>query len=417
MANLARARRADRTSICDSMFLFVMRCRDSILESPDQDKKYNFFVRYDDKDSNWQIDPQALEILKEANADHHTIVLFRRLHVTCTWSRENKHLEINLEMIFLQKENEQVPRGSGMLHAVLQGLKMGILTCNASKEVGRKIWTIVLKIISPAKNTTMAYVQKQENIPKSMDKYNFIKFVSWHLLKTPNFAEGGWFWKVACDVAYENDQTKEEAQREIQAYNKELLTAKSPAELIRKNRITFCADSLVAEHVALWVKNSAVLFMAKCLREMLSGEMTEMREADLCQGHENPIFQAVFDSLACIFQPVPRKFVTDTGSEMTRSKVCAIFELRMSYRPAFKYVDLILNVSYHILEECRKSVTVFHDILFKSMTVTQSSAPGNNPRSITHTFLANSDDDYDTQTPTNELGCLMCSRRYVDLRI
>jgi hypothetical protein len=417
MANLARARRADRIAICDCMFLFVMRCFQSILRSAETNIVHQFSVEYNEKDCTWEMDDKTLDILHATYVSRRTIAVFEALEVICKWSHEKKQLEFTLYMIFLQKENGLVPRGSGMLHAVLQGLKMGILTCNASEDVRSKTWNIALRILHPVNQTTMAYVRKEESFPKSMNSKIEFGLVKWNLCKTTNFAGGGWFWKVACTIDDTNEQKKAEAQREIQAYNKELLTAMSPAELIPRNKITFCAESLVAEHIAIWVKNSAVLFMAEGLREMLSGELKEMRELDLCQGHENPLFQAIFDSLACIFEPVSRKFVTDTGSEMTQSKVCSTFELRMSYRPAFEYLDLVLLVSYHMLQACRQSVTIFNDILFKSMTVTQSSAPGNNPRSITHTFLANADDDYDTQTPTNELGCLMCSRRYVDLRI
>jgi hypothetical protein len=394
-----------------------MRCCDSILKSPEQDTNYEFSVNYDFNHHKWLIDDFTSKILHAACVSVWTMAMFSSLTVTCMWSSKKKEMRFILCTIFLHRENQQVPRGSGMMHAVLQGLKMGILHCKASEAIILKNWNIQLSVSQPSYRTTMAYVRKQESFPKSINKNITFGMVTWTLCKTMDFEEGGWYWKVACDFVHTDEQEKQKAQKQIETYNEDLFEKISPAELIPRDKITFSAESLVAEQVLTLVKNEAVILLDYAFQVMLQDAQTKYHAIDLCKKRNNPVLQAVFTSLHASFSVHTRTFLIETPDAQARSRFCGSFELHMMYRPAFQYIDLLLEIMFALLDYCKLSIRKENDILFKSMTVTQSSAPGNNPRSITHTFLANSDDDYDTQTPTNELGCLMCSRRYVDLRI
>ena len=377
-----------------------------------------------------------------------TSLLFDSL-VVMAWLSENtdggKTLTFVLKEIFLTGSMfptfdgsgvRTSARGSNLLYAIMQGLKLGIIMQNES-AAGDGI-TLQLAVDQPFPDTTMVYLVGAEDVPKvfgEMDgsfKHAYVDKCKWTLEKNEN---GMWYWNMDVACAFQENPTNkdrqfiasvhEKAVSETNGRNKTSQHPKLISTLETKRIALFDADGFLGQCVAARIQS---LLHHGIIDNLLqsgfpSRNMSLLgKDMESFMGSDSALMQAVFYSLACATKIHKRGEVPDFPSNhedpenpLQLSKRHASFHITMTVNKAFQYMDLLPVVMAHVIDATspEQAERWGGDLLVSSIavTVTNSLVKGDRERSVTmkHKSLLYSNSDQDAVTGLQQ-QCLRCMK-------
>ena len=410
--DVARKRNFDRIVLCESMFGFVQCVVKNHYDNASAfHEKIHVFTGVVKCDYSTIYFPPR------------TAKLFETLKVHAQQDENGKTIVFSLESIYLAGSHEKIQeRGAGLLYAILQGLKIGIVCYQSTADFYGK--ELILKVAAPETGTTLKYLTHKEGFPNKLNDAvqngkNMVESCSWKL--SPCKTRKSWYWSLGAEFKrMANGNILQNQNAELTRREKNFFRDKWHAPLVTSGRVIFCSESeiafTIAEQVCSLMYND---FMYPQLYDLGKKNENSMGEAVEETFQANALVQAVFKSLQVQgFIEKSRQRDVDLPSiynhdvdQVQVSKYNMRFSVIMTYNNPFRWIDLLPHVMHFLLIRYNRSLNDFGDMLIQSVTVQQTNALDGSLQSMTHELLALYNDSPDCSNMTNlKMGQLSCVR-------